>query len=196
MNAAPPATEIFEHTRVMMSVVIGLSVTRLLTGFAEFIQHPKRQKISLLHLGWALAMLLTCINFWWRELALMEISHWSFSIYLFLITATVLLFLLCALLFPSSVDEYGGYEAFFLARRRWFFAILAVAVLCDVADTAIKGHAYYSTFAGQYFVRVPFYLAVCGVAVSTPDRQIHRMIVIASLGYQIFWIASVFNLPS
>jgi hypothetical protein len=88
-------------------------------------------------------MLLTLVHFWWWEYRLTGLQHWTFEVYLFLITYSTLLFLLCTLLFPDQIADYSGYEEFFISRRMWFFGIFAATILFDVADTLIKGPARY-----------------------------------------------------
>jgi hypothetical protein len=65
MNTPHPALEIFVHLRIMVGTIVGLSVARLLSGMARFTQHPKREQVYLVHLGWAFAILLSVIHFWW-----------------------------------------------------------------------------------------------------------------------------------
>ena len=36
----------FIHARIIIGIVAGLSVTRLLTGLARFVQHPVRDRIQ------------------------------------------------------------------------------------------------------------------------------------------------------
>ena len=117
MQPDPHATEIFLHIRVVMGIMLGMSMTRLLTGAARFVQHPGKQKIYWVHLGWVVSMLLTLIHFWWWEFRLYDIQNWNFQIYFFLIVYTIVLFLLCTLLFPDNIAEYSGYEDFFISRR-------------------------------------------------------------------------------
>ncbi|MGO8006035.1 hypothetical protein ACC725_39385, partial [Rhizobium ruizarguesonis] len=64
----------------------------------------------------------------------------GFGIYVFLICFCSLFFLPCALLFPASLDEYGGSEEYFISRRKWFFGILGLNYAVDILATAIKGH--------------------------------------------------------
>ena len=135
MNAA----ELFPHIRIVMGMVVGLGITRLLMGVAGLIQHPRRAKLSAIHLLWALSVLVELVLFWWWEFALYEISDWSFGIFAFLIGYAVLLFLMAALLFPDNIDDYDGYEDFFLRRRHWFFGVVALTFLFDIVDTLIKG---------------------------------------------------------
>ena len=66
------------------------------------------------------------VHFWWWEFGLFVIEDWTFGKYLFIILYAVTLFLLSALLFPDSMQDYRGYEDFFYARRAWFFGLLAL----------------------------------------------------------------------
>ncbi|MDQ0471562.1 hypothetical protein [Labrys wisconsinensis] len=189
----PHATDLFLHIRVVMGIVLGMGMTRLLTGLARFVQHPGTQKIYPVHLGWAASMLLTLIHFWWWEFALRQIEYWSFLIYFFLIGYTILLYLLCTLLFPDNLAEYSGYEDFFLSRRKWFFSILALTFVCDFIDTLLKGQAHVALFGSEYLVRLPAYLVLCAVAIWTANRRFHVAFVAASLIYQLSWIFRLFN---
>jgi DMSO/TMAO reductase YedYZ heme-binding membrane subunit len=75
----------FIHIRIIIGIVTGLTVTRLLTGRARFVQHPSRDRIYLVHLGWALFLLLAIVHFWWFEFGLARIEVWTFEVYFFVI---------------------------------------------------------------------------------------------------------------
>jgi hypothetical protein len=124
---------IFTHVRIVMGMALGLGITRLLTGTAQFVQHPQRRRVYWVHLGWVLFMLVSLSHFWWWEFWLHAVAVWTYEFYFFLIAYTVLLYFLCALLFPDDVDEYGGYEEYFISRRKWFFGILAPS--CSISST-------------------------------------------------------------
>jgi hypothetical protein len=189
----PHATEIFLHIRVVMGIMLGMSMTRLLTGAARFVQHPGKQKIYWVHLGWVVSMLLTLIHFWWWEFRLYDIQNWNFQIYFFLIVYTIVLFLLCTLLFPDNIAEYSGYEDFFISRRKWFFGLLALTYVFDLIDTLLKGRAHYEAFGSEYLVRVPVFVALCVVAIVTPNRWFQAALVAGSLIYQVSWIVRLFD---
>src|ERR1700679_1102855 len=80
------------HVRVVISIIVGLCITTLLSGFARFVQHPRRERASLLHLGWATSILLWVIHFWWWEFRLASIQRWNFETYLFIIFYATLYF--------------------------------------------------------------------------------------------------------
>lgn len=185
--------EIFLHVRVIMAIVLGMSITRLLAGIAHFVQHPHKYKLYPVHLGWVAWMLLLAVHFWWWEFWLQTIVSWNFETYVFLITYAILLYLLCALLFPDNIAEYSGYEEFFISRRKWFFGILACAFVFDYIDTWLKGREHLETFGTEYMIRTPAYVALCIVGMITSNRRFHLFFVAASLFYQVSWIVRQFD---
>ena len=189
----PTTAEIFLHIRVVMGIVLGFGITRLLAGAAKFVQHPHRQRPDLVHLGWAFSLLLMLVHFWWWEFWLSAIPMWTFGIYLFLIVYTIVLFLLCALLFPDDIAEYSGYRDYFMSRRQWFFGLLAVSYLLDLIDTLVKGRAHFEQFGPEYMIRIPAYVLLCLVAIKVSDRRFHVAFVVASLVYQVSFIFRLFD---
>lgn len=192
MNSSVSAAELFPHVRIVMGTVIGLGITRLLMGVAGLVQHPDRAKISLLHLLWSFSILVELILFWWWEFALYEVTDWSFGIFAFLIFYAITLFLMAALLFPDKLDDYAGYEDFFLKRRHWFFGVFGLTFLLDIVDTLIKGEPYFDTLGLEYLIQVPIGLALCAVAIWTTDRRYHLGLVLVHLIYQAWWIYILF----
>jgi hypothetical protein len=189
----PVAHDVFIHVRIVMGTVVGLGVTRLLMGLAGLIQHPSRAKLSLIHLLWVLSITIELILFWWWEYELAEIPRWSFGIFAFLIGYAVTLFALAALLFPDKLDDYDGYEDFFLKRRHWFFALFGLTFILDIVDTLIKGAPYFDSLGIGYLAQVPLGLALCAIAIRTADRRYHLGLVVAHLIYQVAWSGILFD---
>lgn len=192
MDQSASVSELFPHVRIVMGMVVGLGITRLLMGYAGLIQHPKRAKLSITHLLWGFSILVELVLFWWWEFALYHVTDWSFGLFAFLIGYAVTLFLLAALIFPDKIDEYDGYEDFFLKRRHWFFVILGVTFLLDVVDTVIKGEPYFDQLGIGYLIQVPTGLVLAGIAIWTTDRRYHLGLVLLHLAYQAWWIGQLF----
>ena len=77
---------VFLHIRVVMGIILGLSITTLLKGLAQIIEHPQRRGCSALHLCWVMWTLVSLVTFWWWEFRLVapmpsmeEASLGSFS---------------------------------------------------------------------------------------------------------------------
>jgi hypothetical protein len=193
VQALATGAEAFPHIRIVMGMVVGLGVTRLLSGVARIIQHPSQYRLFPVHLAWTASVLLMLIHFWWWEFGLFGVGEWTFGVYLFIIGYAVLLFLLAALLFPDSMLDYSSYEDFFFSRRRWFFGAMAGTYLFDIVDTLIKGEQHFARFGNEYLVRTPIFVALCIAAAVTPNRTFHTVFVILTLVYQVSWILRLFN---
>ena len=192
-QALAAGAEAFPHIRIVMGIVVGLGVTRLLSGVARIIQHPSQYRLCLVHLAWTASVLLMLIHFWWWEFGLFGVAEWTFGVYLFIIGYAVLLFLLAALLYPDSMLDYSSYEDFFFSRRRWFFGVMAGTYVFDIVDTLIKGEEHFARFGNEYLVRTPVFIAFCLVAAITPNRTFHVVFVGLTLVYQISWILRLFD---
>lgn len=192
-EAAISAHDIFPHIRIVMGMVIGLGVTRLLSGVARTVQHPKQYRLYPVHLAWVGLVLLMLVHFWWWEFDLYRIENWTFGKYLFLIGYAIVLFLLCAFLFPDSMQDYRSYEDYFYARRAWFFGLLGSTYLLDVIDTLLKGEAHFARFGQEYLIRTPVFVLLCIIAAYVRDRRYHIAFVSLALVYQAWWIMRLFD---
>lgn len=186
-------SDLYLHVRVVISIIVGLCITTLLSGFARFVQHPRRERVSILHLGWAASLLLWIIHFWWWEFRLSMVQTWTFASYFFVILYAILFYFLCTLLFPSDLKDYAGYEDYFLSRRKWFFGFLAATYVADVIDTSLKGSAYLHSFGIEYPIRIIANLTICAIAMFTSNRRVQLILLTVSFLYHIFLIALVYS---
>lgn len=186
----------FIHIRMVLSMVVSLSIARLLSGLAKFVQHPGRLEVDGVHLLWALYMLVTLIHFWWWEFALSRMGPWHFLQFAFVVGYSAVLYLLCAILFPDDIAEYGGYRDYFQSRRRWFFGILAFTLLLDVADSALKGVAHLQELGTAYGVKTAAAIVLCGVAALVTSRRFQWALVLVALAVQQWWILRLYNVLS
>ncbi len=187
------SADAYFHIRIVLGMVLGLSVTRLLSGVAVYIQHPGRQPVSWLHLFWTLMLFLLVIHFWWFEFQLRGLERVTFPIYFFVLIYGSAWFILCALLYPSDIDEYAGYEDYFLSRRAWFFGVFAAVQGIDLIDTAIKGRAYFASLGWEYPVRNAVFAAAALSAIFIRDRRFHLSFVVAALLYEASWIWRLYD---
>jgi hypothetical protein len=191
-TAPQPNPELYPHVKVVISIIVGLCITTLLKGFAQFVQHPRRNKVSILHLGWAASLLLGVIHFWWWEFRLSMIEQWTFAIYFFVILYAILFYFLSTLLFPSDLADYAGYEDYFLSRRWWFFGFLAATFVADVIDTSLKGSAYLHSFGIEYPIRITASIVLCVIAMITKNRRTQLTLLTLYVLYQISLIVRVY----
>jgi hypothetical protein len=186
-------SDLYLHVRVVISIIVGLCITTLLSGFARFVQHPRRERVSILHLGWAASLLLWIIHFWWWEFRLSMVQTWTFASYFFVILYAILFYFLCTLLFPSDLKDYANYEDYFISRRKWFFGFLAATFLADVIDTSLKGSSYLHSFGIEYPIRIIVNLVICVIAISTSNRRVQLTLLAVSFLYHVALISLVYS---
>lgn len=185
--------QLFSHIRVLISLIVGLGMTRLLTGVARIIQHPKATPVYWVHLGWVLWMFVGLVNFWWWEFRLVHLDDWKFVYYVFLIVYATTYFLLCVMLFPDQMQDYAGFRDYFMSRRRWFFGLLASLFVLDIGDTLLKGRAYFDGFGIEYPLRNAIHVALCIFAMRSASARYQAVFVVLALAYQFSWILRLYQ---
>ncbi|MBV8800180.1 MAG: hypothetical protein JOY77_07970 [Alphaproteobacteria bacterium] len=185
----------FSYLSVLLSIVLGLAVTQLLSGFAALV-HARRR----IALYWPVpvqmaATLLITVQVWWAMFGMRNVSHWTFAGFLIVLGQSIAIYLMAAFITP----ELGGEgridlrEAYF-RESRWFFgsilAALAISLLKNrivsggfQSGADLAGHAAFATVALAGFV--------------SRSDVVHKTIAPLSLLLYALYIALLFvTLPS
>lgn len=186
--------EAYGHLRILISMILGLAITRLLAGLSRRIQSPVRTEGMARQIIWALVVLLGAVHFWWWEFGLRSISDWHFGTYAFLLSYASLHFLMATLIFPDSLPDHGDSERFFILRRRWFFGLFGASFLFDVIDTMIKGQAHLHALGPEYPVRLSLGVGVAVLGYFMKNQRVLTLLGLAWLVYDISWILRHYDL--
>ena len=189
MQVAPPSHDLLVHARTVISIILGLSLARLLNGVAGLIQHPKKEHLWWPHLCWVVYMMVSITAFWWWQFQLNQLRILTFETYIFLIAEAAMLFLLCSVIFPTEISEYDGYSDYFLSRRTWFFGLLTISLLMDVADTWLKGAQHFASLGPEYPLRIALMVALCLTACFVRNVRFHAIYAVSALVYFVSYIA-------
>ncbi|MDH3812289.1 MAG: hypothetical protein OEU60_11340 [Gammaproteobacteria bacterium] len=173
---------VFEYLTVLISVVIGLSVTSFLTNVVRIIHLRGDVTISWVQLLWSATILIWTIAFWWFTFVLADQQQWTYPLFIFLLAYSTLLFFLMALLFPEGVPADHNYRTQFMRNRVWFFGVLLLFLCVDVIDYLVKldkdvsivGHLPYAAFIGPLIVLSLF-------AMRTDNLVFHRVFAVYSV---------------
>ena len=182
----------FLHIRALLGILLGLGLARLLSGVARFIQHPGRQPVYAVHLGWTAFLFVLLTHLWWWEFRLSSVQDWTYAIYAVLIVNIVLLYLLCTLLFPDDINEYAGFRDYFHTRRGWFFGLLALSFVIDLFDSLVKGREYVHHLGNIYLLRNGAFIVVSLAAIRIRAEWFHRGFVIAAFLIELWWIVRLY----
>ena len=185
--------DLFTHVRSVIGVILGLSIGRLLQGVAGIIEHPRAQKLWWVHLGWMLWALNFVISFWWWEFHLGQIRDWTLGKYFFLFGYAGLYFLLCSILFPSSLEGYSGYQDYLISRRRWFFGFIAMIAIFDLGDGLLKGSDYIASLGPRYAVHISVVLMLAAIGAMARRPAVHAIVLILALVELLSWSFSAYD---
>ncbi|MGV6903794.1 MULTISPECIES: hypothetical protein [unclassified Brucella] len=145
VDVAINANDTFNHIRIVNGIGVGLCFSRFLLFCAEFIQHPKKHKISLIHFGWLFFSFTMVIAYWWSILNESSNSLYGPPLYIVSLLNIFCLYFIIVILTPEDIDEYGGYERYFISRRLWVFSfIILFIILNDVYEVINRNDDYYS----------------------------------------------------
>lgn len=120
----------FGYLVVFLSLVLALSVTRILTGLGQLLQAARRDgdlRLHWVHLAWVFTVLLILINYWWTIFQLRGREQWFFFEFLALLLAPILFYLQAVVLFPEPgrLEEGFDFRRYFYDQHRVFFALMS-----------------------------------------------------------------------
>jgi len=171
----------FSYLSVLISIVLGLGVTQVLTGFGRVIEARDRVRVYGPALIWAGVILLIHIQTWWVMFGLRAHEGWTFGAFLMVLLQPLVLYLLAALVLPtdfgggSPIDLRVHYER----HAPWFFGIGVLLLVQSVArDLVLNGtlpawanlavhFAFLVLWAGAAVTRRPAYHWFAAVATAT-----------------------------
>ena len=130
----------FEFISVLLSIVIGLALTRLLSGVGRAMEIRREVRFYWVQGIWVANVALILVVFWWATLfSHADVELWLFPNFALLLAYSVLLFLLAVLILPTDLAEGVDLEAHFFEVRPWFFTLLALATVAEFGDTLLHG---------------------------------------------------------
>ncbi|MEQ1867220.1 MAG: hypothetical protein ABL996_21480 [Micropepsaceae bacterium] len=128
----------FAHLSVLISIVLGLGITKLLMGLARIVQMRGRVKVFWPTLVWVLMLLVLHVQTWWTMFGLRTVEAWTFLGFAITLMQPILLFFLSALALPDfDRDEVLDLRSNYFLHRRWFFGILIALPLVSLARTYV-----------------------------------------------------------
>lgn len=117
----------FPIVATVLSMVLGLSVTRLLLGFLTVFRIRRGAPVDWVPLVWAGILFMIQLEFWWAINQLPSLQPtFSFPEFVFLVLLTMMLFLSAALMLPSrSEDEQFGLRLYYEQDGRYALLFLS-----------------------------------------------------------------------
>ena len=179
----------FEFVSVILAIVIGLGVTRILSGLASVLEHRATLSADWISLTWAVAVLLWQIVFWlgtvnaYRERAVFTVA--SFGL---LLLAAVSLYFAAALVLPSQIGPGTDLRQHYDAVRIPFFLVIMSLPLLELSDSLLNGFSNPVSREPEYLVTQGVIIVGCCSTLAIKDRRNQGLWAVVALCSLIAWL--------
>jgi CubicO group peptidase (beta-lactamase class C family) len=128
----------FEFVSIILSIVVGLGITRILAGLAATIRYRATLGEKGLSALWASTVLFWQILFWLATVNSYRTSGVGFTVVNFgtLLLLAVALFFASALILPDRIRPTTDLSQHFWTVRRPFFLVMAAVPMLELTDSA------------------------------------------------------------
>ena len=131
----------FEFLAVLISIILGLAITQLLSGFGRWIEHRATFRAYGPAICWTFVLLVIQVQCWWSMFGLREETQWTFLKFWAVLLQPILLYLQAIVVLPGSSSNTLDLRTNYYAQRRWFFGLMLGAVVASLGkDLLLTGH--------------------------------------------------------
>jgi hypothetical protein len=134
-------------------------------------------------------VLLTIIITWWIQYRWHNVPHWTLFLFLWLLVAPLILYLVAALLFPTNQDDVvvTSWRQHYYANNQKIFALFGLNFAIDLVDTLLKG---VMSFGPLYYGSMLMNIALCAIAATTKSARYHAFFAVFYLIYNLGMLGS------
>jgi hypothetical protein len=181
----------FGYLSVIISVILGLSVTQLLQGISQVINARDRVRIYWPSIAWALLLLLVDVQAWWAMFGYRNRHTWTFVQFTVVLLEAIMLYLLAALALPNVANEGEiDLRTNYFRHAGWFFGSLVVLLLDSLLKSVVvSGGLPEKSDLGFHL----FWITTAFIAAFTRNERYHKVFVCLSFGLFVAYIALLFS---
>jgi hypothetical protein len=177
----------FGYLSVLLSIIVGFSITQILFGFRGVVLSRGHVKIYWPTLVWGVMLMLINVQSWWAMFGLRELQHWTFPQFGVVLMQTIGQYMLAAIVFPDfSGSETIDLRKHYWRHARWFFGLLVLLLAVSLTkDLVISGR-----FPGglNLLFHIGF-MTTCAVAMLAASETYHKLL--SLLGIATFAVYTV-----
>jgi hypothetical protein len=185
------AVDEFGYLSVIVSVILGLSITQLLQGLSQIINARDRVRIYWPALGWAVLLLLVDVQAWWAMFGLRLKHDWTFLQFTVVLLESIILYLLAALIMPGIRPEgQVDLREDFFRHSGWFFGALVALLIDSLLKSLIINGSLPPAFDLSFHV---VWIVTAAVAMFVPTNRYQYPFVCFSFAMVVAYIAILFG---
>ncbi len=151
-------TDSFRWITVVLSMILGLGITRLLSALVAMFRSRSRSQLDWVPLLWTACIFMWQLQFWWAIIELPALVRtWTIVDFLVLVSLTLLLFVAAALVIPHTELLPGeSLEESFEQDGRWSLIALSAYFVVALAADLLLWHIRSLSIAAAELVILAF----------------------------------------
>lgn len=172
----------FEFVSIILSIVVGLAITRILSGLASLIELRRQLRMHWLTIGWSSLVLLWQVVYWfasvngWRDRV-----QWTSANFGILLVIGITLYFAAALVLPRRIDSDTDLAQHYESVRQPLFAVFVAWPLLDMVDSVIGGIDNLMAFGPGLWIGHTATVGLGVLGLFTTSQRVHAVIVVGSL---------------
>ena len=180
----------FEFVSVILSIVLGLGITRILGGLASALRHRATVRSHWVTTVWAVDILLWQILYWLGTVNAYRHGSAVFTIpgFATLLGGAIAFYFAASLILPDEIGPGTDLAQHFATIRRPFFLVLASAPVLELLDTLSHGIDHLIRLGWAYGALVTMTFGGSLLGVFSESRRAHQFLCLASLVVVIGWL--------
>jgi hypothetical protein len=184
----------YEHLSVLVSIVVGVSISQVIYGFGQLIRRRGTYKIDPLYLLCSILVLLILVDSWWTAYSWHDVPGWSYRRAWFVMLNPLLVTMAAQLLPPDWEEKPVDFHKTYYRNHRLIFGLLTFYPLIDMLDTGLKGAAHFRSLGAGYPVINTAMAVFCAATALTRSRKIQFICMIVVLLCVLSFVFEVFSL--
>ncbi|HEX3127432.1 MAG TPA: hypothetical protein VH394_08885 [Thermoanaerobaculia bacterium] len=179
----------FSYLSVLISIILGLGITQLLSGFARWIEQRETFRAYGPAMAWTAMLLLVHVQGWWSMFGMRHHRDWTFLQFGIVLLQPITLYLMAALVLPGANSPELDLRRNYFAQRRWLFGLMLALLIISVAkDVVLNG----SLPAPANLAFHAFLFVTASIAIATENETFHRFFAYTSAVFFALYIGLLF----
>ena len=184
----------FEHLSVLVSIVVGMSVSQVLFGLGQLVRRRGSYKVDSLYILSNVIILLVLVDSWWAAFSWHDVPDWSYRRTWFVMLNPLLVTMAAQLLPPDWEERPVDFHKTYYRNHRLIFGLLTFYPLIDMLDSALKGAVHFRSLGTGYPVTCTAMAVLCAAAALVKSRKIQLICLVGVLLIVLSFVFEVFSL--
>jgi hypothetical protein len=184
----------FQHLSVLVSIVVGMSVSQVLFGLGQLLRRRGTYKPDPLYILSNVIILLVLVDSWWSAFSWHYVADWEYRRTWFVMLNPLLVTMAAQLLPPDWEDRPVDFHKTYYKNHRLLYGMLAFYPLMDMLDSGMKGVAHFRSLGANYPIVCIVLAALFATAALVKSRKIQGVCLIGALAMLLSFIFEVWSL--